>query len=93
MVLLYRSSFRSSGCSGYKNSRGARYKQVNVRRTEREWLLRVRAGEFLYEDLLTQAEEKIALIDELFKHSDLPDAPDTKIAEELLVTIRESCYH
>ena len=70
----------------------ARYKQVNVRRTEREWLLRVRAGEFLYEDLLTQAEEKIALIDELFKHSDLPDAPDTKIAEELLVTIRESCY-
>ena len=35
----------------------ARYKQVNVRRKEREWLLRVRAGEFLYEDLLKQAEE------------------------------------
>jgi uncharacterized protein len=70
----------------------ARYKQVNVRRKEREWLLRVRAGEFLYEDLLKQAEEKIALIDELFKHSDLPDAPDITIAEELLVTIRETCY-
>lgn len=70
----------------------ARYKQVNVRRKEREWLLRVRAGEFLYEDLLKQAEEKIALIDELFKHSDLPDAPDIKIAEELLVKIRTYCY-
>jgi hypothetical protein len=63
-----------------------------VRRKEREWLLRVRAGEFLYEDLLRQAEEKIALIDELFKHSDLPDAPDVRMAEEILVIIRESCY-
>jgi hypothetical protein len=70
----------------------ARYKQVNVRRKEREWLLRVRAGEFLYEDLLKQAEEKIALVDELFKHSDLPDAPDIKIAEDLLVAIREAYY-
>lgn len=70
----------------------ARYKQVNVHRKEREWLLRVRTGEFLYEDLLKQAEEKIALIDELFKHSDLPEAPDIKIAEDLLVTVREVCY-
>ncbi len=70
----------------------ARYKQVNVRRQERDWLLRVRAGEFLYEDLLKQAEEKIALVDGLFKTSDLPDAPDQKIAEDLLVRIREVCY-
>jgi hypothetical protein len=55
-------------------------------------LLRVRAGEFLYEDLLKQAEEKIALVDGLFKTSDLPDAPDQKIAEDLLVRIREVCY-
>jgi len=70
----------------------ARYKQVNVRRTEREWLLKVRAGDFLYEDLLTQAEEKIQIIDDLFKESDLPEQPDPRSAERTLFEIRESIY-
>jgi len=70
----------------------ARYKQVNVRRTEREWLLKVRAGEFLYEDLLTQAEERIQIIDDLFKKSDLPEQPEPRAAEHMLVEIRESNY-
>ncbi len=70
----------------------AKYKKVNVRRGEREWLLRIRAGEFMYEDLLNQAEEKIQIIDELFKQSDLPDAPDFQTIENTLVTIRESFY-
>lgn len=70
----------------------ARYKKVNVRRHEREWLLRIRAGEFMYEDLLKQAEEKIQVVDELFKVSDLPEAPDITHAEALLIKIRESLY-
>lgn len=70
----------------------ARYKIVNVRRTERDWLLRIRAGEFQYEDLLTQAEEKIQLVDELFDMSDLPDKPDTSIGESVLVKMREEVY-
>jgi hypothetical protein len=36
----------------------ARYKEVNVRRSEREYLLKVRADEFQYHDLVDQAEEK-----------------------------------
>jgi hypothetical protein len=68
----------------------ARFKKVNVRRPEREWLLRIRAGEFTYEDLLAQADEKIQLVDELFKRSDLPEAPDSELCEELLVKIRSS---
>lgn len=70
----------------------ARYKKVNVRRPEREWLLKIRAGEFLYEDLLKQADEKIELVNELFGKSDLPEVPNTKEALELLVDIRDQLY-
>lgn len=68
----------------------ARFKKVNVRRPEREWLLRVRAGEFTYEDLLARADEKIQMVEELFKRSDLPETPDSGLCEELLVKIRSS---
>ena len=70
----------------------ARYKKLNVRRPDRDWLLRIRAGEFMYEDLLKQAEEKIQLVDELFKQSDLPESPDLPLAERLLVDLRKDYY-
>jgi predicted nucleotidyltransferase len=70
----------------------ARYKKINVKRKEREWLLRVRAGEFLYDDLLKQAEEKIKEIGELFLHSDLPEQPDEVQLGNLLVKIRDTFY-
>ena len=70
----------------------ARYKKVNVRRPEREWLLKVRAGEFSYEELLSMAEERIELVNDLFKDADLPDQPDFGTAELKLGEIRESIY-
>jgi hypothetical protein len=70
----------------------ARYKKVHVRRPEREYLLKVRAGEFSYEDLLKEAEEKIGVVDDLFKKSDLPEQPDPKQTEEKLVEIRQVVY-
>jgi uncharacterized protein len=70
----------------------ARYKKVNVRRTEREWLLKIRAGEFMYEDLVKQAEEKIQVVDDAFKKSDLPDEPTPIGVEQILLTIRENFY-
>jgi uncharacterized protein len=70
----------------------ARYKKVNVRRSERGWLLKIRAGEFQYEDLLSQAEDKINLVDELFSKSDLPNVPDNLAAEDVLYEIREALY-
>lgn len=70
----------------------ARYKTVNVRRLERVVLLRIRAGEHSYEDLLTQAEERIQSINDLFKKSDLPEQPDHRLAERVLVEIREAFY-
>jgi uncharacterized protein len=71
----------------------ALYNKVIVRRKEGDWLLRIRAGEFLYEDLVKQAEEKIQKVDELFKKSDLPEAPATEVAEKLLVRIRGEFYN
>ena len=70
----------------------ARNKKVNVRRPEREWLLRVRAGEFLYDDLMKQADEKIQLVNELFTKSDLPDTPLANNVLQLLIDIREQFY-
>lgn len=70
----------------------AREGRVNVRRKDREQLLQIRAGEFLYEDLVNQAEDKIQLVDELFKKSDLPDTPDNSVGDSLLVEIRVTIY-
>lgn len=71
----------------------AREGRVNVRRLDREWLLRIRAGEFLYEDLLKQADERMQRVNELFATADLPDAPDMQQAEAILVAIREGIYN
>ncbi|MBS1618929.1 MAG: nucleotidyltransferase domain-containing protein [Bacteroidetes bacterium] len=70
----------------------ARYQKVIVRRPNREYLLQIKAGEFLYEDLLQQAEERIARVNELFEISALPPMPDRTKVEELLISIRERFY-
>ena len=66
--------------------------KVNVHRTDRDFLLRIRAGEFEYEDLIKMAEEKMTNIEIAYRKSDLPEAPDVQKAEALLVQIRESFY-
>jgi uncharacterized protein len=66
--------------------------RVNVRRSDRESLLRIRARDFIYDDLLKQAEERIQRINELFATADLPDAPDMQRAEKMLVMVREDFY-
>lgn len=71
----------------------ARYQKVNVRRPEREILLKIRAGEFSYEDLLKKADEKFQVIDDLFKKSDLPEQPHLAEVESVLTTVRESLYN
>jgi hypothetical protein len=70
----------------------AKEHRLNVRRPDRDFLLRIRAGEFMYEELVKQAEEKIKVVDDLFRNSGLPEVPDSKISEELLIKIREAFY-
>jgi len=68
-------------------------KKLNVRRHDRDYLLSIRSGQFLYDDLVTQAMEKIERIDELYKKSDLPEKPDEHIADGLLIELREVLYN
>jgi len=66
--------------------------KVIVHREDREFLLRIRSGEFEYEELLKRVEEKMNRIEELYAAADLPEAPDERAAELTLVRIREEFY-
>lgn len=66
--------------------------KVNVRRPDRDFLLKIRSGVFSYEELVVLANEKIQQIDELYLKSNLPGEVDIKKAEEVLVEIRERMY-
>lgn len=67
----------------------AREGVLRVRRPNREYLLKVRAGEFPYDALVHQAEELHAGLESAFAASTLPDAPDRKRVNDLLVEIRQ----
>lgn len=62
---------------------------LRTRRPNREFLLKVRAGEFEYEDLVAKAEELLSGVQADFERSSLPDEPDREAVESLLVEIRE----
>ncbi len=67
-------------------------KQIHVFRKDRDFLLKIKNGEFLYDELVKMANEKIAGIEQLYATSDLPDMPDENRINELLVKMRESIY-
>jgi predicted nucleotidyltransferase len=66
----------------------AKYGDLIVKRPNREWLLSVRNGEFDYDDLITQADEKLTEMDELIKKSSLPGKIDEDFIDDLLLEIR-----
>jgi len=63
---------------------------LRVRRPNREFLLRIRAGEFAYEELLAKAEHLYAGLPPAFAASELPDEPDRARVNELLIRIRRA---
>ncbi|WP_157558315.1 DNA polymerase beta superfamily protein [Microscilla marina] len=63
-----------------------------VRRPDREFLLKIKKGEFEYDDLVKQAEERANNLDDLYAKADLPDTPDVVGLEKALVEIREEFY-
>ena len=63
---------------------------LRIRRPNRETLLRVRSGEFEYEELVASAEEKLAEVIAEFEKSELQEQPDRDRVNRLLVEIRES---
>jgi predicted nucleotidyltransferase len=67
----------------------AREGVLRVRRPNRDFLLRVRAGEFEYEDLVSRAESQLVEVQQAFEESALPDQPDRDEVNALLVRVRE----
>jgi len=66
--------------------------KVIVRRPNRDELLAIRRGDFMYEDLIAKAEEKIAFINELYETCTLPATPNQERIEALLYEVREEFY-
>ena len=66
--------------------------EINARRPNREWLLKIRKGDFDYADLMEQAEAKVVLIDALYETSSLPKRPNNAAIEKALVAIRTQFY-
>jgi hypothetical protein len=68
------------------------YGKIVVERPNREELLAIRRGEFLYEELLEKAEQKLLRIEALHATSTLPEMPDKDRIEAVLVEVREAFY-
>lgn len=67
-------------------------KGIIVRRNNREQLLSIRRGEYDYDTLITEAEDKIKKMDEIFEKSNLPDKIDFEFVNSLLLKIRKMWY-
>lgn len=62
---------------------------VRVLRPDAAWLLSVRRGALSYEEVLALAAEHRARLDALIATSPLPEEPDTRAADELLISMQE----
>ena len=66
--------------------------QVLVRRPNRDELLQIRSGAFVYDDLIKQADQKVAQVEAAATDSLLPDRPDLYRIEQILVSMRTAVY-
>ncbi|WP_245328237.1 DNA polymerase beta superfamily protein [Hymenobacter aquaticus] len=66
--------------------------QLHVRRPDRDFLLRIRRGEFEYDTLVAEAEALVAQVEAAFAKSALPEAPDKQRAVDLLIATRRQFY-
>lgn len=70
----------------------ALYQKVIVKRDDRDFLLKIRNGEFAFDDLMRMVEEKMEQIKAAYDKSTLSDRPDIHIAENILIQIRSAFY-
>ena len=70
----------------------AEQKKINVRRNDREFLLKIKSGEFEYDELLNMAKEKQIKMESAFENSDLPKNPNLDYIKEITFKLREKYY-
>jgi hypothetical protein len=66
--------------------------QPLVRRPDREELLEIKSGHFVYEELMAKADQELKQIDEGFSASRLRDEPDIDQIERWAIEIRKAWY-
>ncbi|WP_420575075.1 DNA polymerase beta superfamily protein [Kordia sp.] len=66
---------------------------IHVKRPDREFLLDVKHGKFEYEELVIWATELKTDLETLYANSTLPERPNIKVINELLINIRTEFYH
>ena len=66
--------------------------QVNVRRKDRKFLLKIKSGAFEYAELLSLAQEKRQQMEEAFECSSLPEQPNLSYIREITFQLRDQYY-
>jgi uncharacterized protein len=65
---------------------------LNVKRSNRDELLSIKAGHFQYDDLLTKTHSLMEHIEAAYENSPLPALPNKQNIETVLVQMREELY-
>lgn len=66
---------------------------INVKRSDRSFLLDIKNGKFEYDELVDWAEERKLELEELYAASNLPDRPGLNKINNLLIEIRNKYYN
>ena len=66
---------------------------INVKRSDRKFLLDIKLGKYEYDELVNWAEQRKFELEKLYELSDLPERPDIKKINETLIKMRESFYN
>lgn len=69
-----------------------RFGQITVYQKDRESLLKIKNGEFFYEELVQKAEQKMLEIEDIYKTSSLQDKPQIDTINQILIEMRKSFY-
>jgi len=65
---------------------------INVRRSDRDFLLAIKNAEFEYEELVEKAELLRQDLDTIYNSSDLMEKPDVALVDKLLLKLRNEYY-
>ncbi|MCE5295113.1 MAG: nucleotidyltransferase domain-containing protein [Chlamydiales bacterium] len=66
--------------------------KIVVRQSDREFLLKIKRGEFFYEELVDMAQQKLQDIEAIYRISSLLKEPDFNFVNQLLIDIRKEFY-
>lgn len=70
-----------------------RDKRINVRRTNREFLLEIKSGKYKYDELLKMSEKLQFEMEKAFEKSTLPETPNREYINELTHKLRDKFYN